>query len=281
MADSSLPFVTAYGNLTKALERIKRASTPPRFTQDFLATKLNLKGGSARPVIPFLGTFSVVIAGPYYPCPVAHEEPGWVEINITVEVAPAAFLVDTVDPLVREFAEEFETWHFFWEPEGLRLRFHWQDLSRQIEIEDRLAEILDRWQSEGRFREWWFGHHGTRGLRHEGEAEAYGPEVWDLLKKEWEISSELAVRLAVLGGDAGLTGTEHRTAFRHWERHVHLHTNRQFLSLEAEVGLSMMQASGYLGNLVGAENDLDRRAWLANVKARLDEALGVWLGKSP
>lgn len=49
-----LPYVTAYGNITKALEKIQAASTPPRFTQDFLATKLAMKGGSARPVIPFL-----------------------------------------------------------------------------------------------------------------------------------------------------------------------------------------------------------------------------------
>jgi hypothetical protein len=54
MAEPSVPYMTAYGNLTKALERIKTAQTPPRFTQDFLETKLNLKGGSARPVIPFL-----------------------------------------------------------------------------------------------------------------------------------------------------------------------------------------------------------------------------------
>lgn len=50
----SIPFVQAYGNVTKALERIQAAATPPRFTQDFLATKLDLAGGSARPVIPFL-----------------------------------------------------------------------------------------------------------------------------------------------------------------------------------------------------------------------------------
>jgi hypothetical protein len=50
----SIPYIQAYGNLTKALERIRDAQTPPRFTQDFLETKLNLKGGSARPVIPFL-----------------------------------------------------------------------------------------------------------------------------------------------------------------------------------------------------------------------------------
>jgi len=48
------PFVNAYGNITRALEKIQAAATPSRFTQDFLATKLGLKGGSARPVIPFL-----------------------------------------------------------------------------------------------------------------------------------------------------------------------------------------------------------------------------------
>lgn len=50
----SIPFVQAYGNITKALDRIQAAATPPRFTQDFLGTKLDLKGGSAKPLIPFL-----------------------------------------------------------------------------------------------------------------------------------------------------------------------------------------------------------------------------------
>jgi hypothetical protein len=50
----SIPYIPAYGNLTKALERVRDAQTPPRFTQDFLETKLALKGGGARPVIPFL-----------------------------------------------------------------------------------------------------------------------------------------------------------------------------------------------------------------------------------
>ena len=54
MADASVPYMMSPGNLTKALERIKTAQTPPRFTTDFLETKLNLSGGSARPVIPFL-----------------------------------------------------------------------------------------------------------------------------------------------------------------------------------------------------------------------------------
>lgn len=54
MAETSVPYVPSYGSITKTLERIKQASTPDRFTQDFLATKLGLKGGSPKPVIPFL-----------------------------------------------------------------------------------------------------------------------------------------------------------------------------------------------------------------------------------
>lgn len=54
MAASVLPHVTAYGNIAKVLEKIKSAETPPRFTQDFLATTLDMPGGTAKPVIPFL-----------------------------------------------------------------------------------------------------------------------------------------------------------------------------------------------------------------------------------
>ncbi len=53
-SESKVPYVFAYGNISKALEKIQQAATPPRFTQDFLATKLGLKGGSAKPIIPFL-----------------------------------------------------------------------------------------------------------------------------------------------------------------------------------------------------------------------------------
>ena len=54
MADSKVPYLQAYGNIGRGLEAIRRAQTPPRFTQDFLATKLNMSGGGARPLVPFL-----------------------------------------------------------------------------------------------------------------------------------------------------------------------------------------------------------------------------------
>jgi hypothetical protein len=51
---AKVPYLQAYGNITKALDRIAKASIPPKFNQDFLSTTLDMKGGSARPVIPFL-----------------------------------------------------------------------------------------------------------------------------------------------------------------------------------------------------------------------------------
>lgn len=43
MAEKTLPYVPAYGTITKVPEKIKTASTPPRFTQDFLATTLDIR----------------------------------------------------------------------------------------------------------------------------------------------------------------------------------------------------------------------------------------------
>lgn len=52
--NATVPYMSAYGNITKALNQIKTASVPDRFTQDFLATTLGMTGGGARPVISFL-----------------------------------------------------------------------------------------------------------------------------------------------------------------------------------------------------------------------------------
>ena len=54
MPTSVLPYINAPGNITKVLQKLKQAETPPQFTQDYLATTLDMPGGSAKPVIPFL-----------------------------------------------------------------------------------------------------------------------------------------------------------------------------------------------------------------------------------
>ncbi len=50
----NLPYSTSIGTLINMLEKIKSASVPERFTQDFVSTKLTMKGGSAAACIPFL-----------------------------------------------------------------------------------------------------------------------------------------------------------------------------------------------------------------------------------
>ena len=45
------PYMNAYGNVTKILNKIKEAKTPDRFSQDYLDTVLGFSGGSARPFI--------------------------------------------------------------------------------------------------------------------------------------------------------------------------------------------------------------------------------------
>jgi hypothetical protein len=45
------PYMNAYGNVTKILDKIKDAKTPERFSQDYLETVLGFSGGSARPFI--------------------------------------------------------------------------------------------------------------------------------------------------------------------------------------------------------------------------------------
>jgi hypothetical protein len=54
MAESKLPYMNAYGNITKGMEKIKGAETPERFSQDFLADTLGMTGGGARPLIAYL-----------------------------------------------------------------------------------------------------------------------------------------------------------------------------------------------------------------------------------
>jgi hypothetical protein len=206
----------------------------------------------------------------------------WIEINIPARKSPDRDLLrDVVEPLVHaELVDELETWHFFWEPE-LRLRLRWRDPSRRDAVETHLATILDRWRDEGRFESWSAGNHGIAGERHRGEAAEYGPEMWDLIQKEWENGSEIALRLVAVG----LTGTLTPTAEKHWDRHVHLYTNRIFgfppqEPWAAEITLCLNQAWGYLHHAISELPKYSGYETLTQKYTRMEnhakEALRVW-----
>src|SRR5205085_11459527 len=48
-----IPYMIAAGSIGKILEKIKEASTPETFSQDFLKTKLGFKGGNYLAFIPW------------------------------------------------------------------------------------------------------------------------------------------------------------------------------------------------------------------------------------
>lgn len=47
------PYMNAYGNIERILNKIKDAPAPDRFTHDYLETVLGFSGGSARPFVSF------------------------------------------------------------------------------------------------------------------------------------------------------------------------------------------------------------------------------------
>lgn len=57
---ANLPYVVATGTLDSMLDKIKEASVPEKFSQDFVSTKLSLKGGTARAIIPFVKKMGLV-----------------------------------------------------------------------------------------------------------------------------------------------------------------------------------------------------------------------------
>jgi hypothetical protein len=51
---AALPYVTATGNIEKALKGIKAAATPESVSQDFVKTILGIKGGSGNQITAYL-----------------------------------------------------------------------------------------------------------------------------------------------------------------------------------------------------------------------------------
>jgi hypothetical protein len=50
----TLPYLVSPGSIKTGLEKIRAAATPERVTQDFVTTKLQIKGGTGAALIPYL-----------------------------------------------------------------------------------------------------------------------------------------------------------------------------------------------------------------------------------
>lgn len=185
----------------------------------------------------------------------AHE---WTEVNIvpdsSQDVATSVLLLDVLDPLVHDTLRgRLDAWFYFWEtaPIGrlhLRLRVRWLHLHQVDDDRSELAVLLDDAQSAGKFVRSYEGNHGVEGETYEGEAERYGPEVWELTFRNWTSGSELA--LAILKAQAEGNLTKPRQF--HWSRGLHLYSNQLGLS---EVHLSSLLLARACLPALGADPD--------------------------
>ncbi|HZR58712.1 MAG TPA: DUF5343 domain-containing protein [Terriglobales bacterium] len=57
------PYVNAYGSIPKLFAKVKDAAVPPKFTQDFVNTVLDLKSSSYRAMIPLLKRLGFIDQG--------------------------------------------------------------------------------------------------------------------------------------------------------------------------------------------------------------------------
>ena len=145
-----------------------------------------------------------------------------------------------------------ESWHFgqyadAQTPLHLRLRVRWKEPARANEGQGILCAFLDDKQQDGSLTDWYEGEHGTKGGTYRGEAGQYGAEMWEVTYKLWESQSEFV--LALFKNEA--QGSLSEPLAYHWERVVHLFSNRLLLGLADEVYLSLAQASGYIPAFAG------------------------------
>jgi hypothetical protein len=56
----NLPYLASPGSIKTALDKIRAAATPDRVTVDFVLTKMDIKGGTGRAILPFLKKIGLV-----------------------------------------------------------------------------------------------------------------------------------------------------------------------------------------------------------------------------
>ncbi len=138
---------------------------------------------------------------------------GWTEVNILPATAKDAerMLMTVAAPLVDAMRGDWDRWHFFWEPE-LRLRFRWRESSDAAACREAVAAHLSSALDAGQISSW-------EDTPYDGEADGYGPGLWEAVVADWMSGSELALAIIRAGKDKpGPRGF-------YWERRSHLFAN--------------------------------------------------------
>ena len=171
----------------------------------------------------------------------------WTEVNVLPAGAldPERLLTGVAEPLVRSLSADWDRWHYFWEPE-LRLRFRWRDTADVSACHARVTAHLDEAREHGALTSW-------TEADYDGEAEGYGPDLWEAVLADWMSGSELA--LAVIR--AGRDKPEPRSWY--WARREHLFANELPRPGGLPSAAGGRRAPGHVGNYPGGTRAARRR----------------------
>lgn len=183
----------------------------------------------------------------------------WTEVNLVLPSKEdrLRLLLDVVDPFMHgTFSQKINCW-FYGDydeppvPAHLRIRILWRTTAEAVAKTD-LFDFLDTEKNTGVIADWYEGAHGVRNEAYLGEADQYGTEMWEATYKLWASQSEYAI---VLLRNESASSLSKQSFAWHWERSVHLLTDRLFLNTLDEVYLSLRQGSGYPKILEQNNND--------------------------
>lgn len=184
----------------------------------------------------------------------------WTEVNLVLNSVNDRIraLLDTIEPMVHnELNGRIDTWFFGHygtpPPYHLRVRILWRNQEDVSSGKDDLSTYLDNRKSNGSIADWYEGRDGERGQRYLGEDDRFGAEMWEVTYKLWGCQSEFALTLLKNESERSLST---QPFVWHWERALHLFTNRLFLGIGDEIYLTLRQAGGYL-NYFAQDNNFD------------------------
>jgi thiopeptide-type bacteriocin biosynthesis protein len=194
----------------------------------------------------------------------------WTEVNLVPHTMQDRIrvLLDVIEPLVHnELDGRIDTWFFGHygdpAPYHLRVRILWRDEANANEGQRELSDFLDAQKRNREIDDWYPGSHGYRNQQYPGEADDFGTEMWEATYKLWGCQSEFA--LALLKNESQDSLSKHPFVW-HWERAVHLFTNRLFLGIFDEIYLTLRQAAGYFNRFAQDTQNFNpqQRTWLSS-----------------
>lgn len=198
----------------------------------------------------------------------------WSEVNLVLAPAdgkayPSPWFLpalrEVVGPVAARLAAapyELRSWHFgYYTDEGpgphIRLRCLWTGTEPA-----RFAKLLTA-RAGVSVVSWYRGAHGIEGQTYSGEEDEYGP-VWEPTYLLWAAQSQWALAVLCHHEDGTLppgVGAAAPGVARHWERAVHVATNRLGLPYSDEIWLTLNLASGYLNTLSHLQPDPTWQLW--------------------